>query len=115
MNEYLKRAKQMRKQLNSIISTFTDKQAINNKELYQNWSGNGIQVAFNDVFLYNEDLYRVIQSKEIKNIKQEQTLVIYALRACLDGLHQQHCNGKVTDAIDKVDKYINQAAHNEDL
>lgn len=55
------------------------------------------------------------QTKEIKNIKKEQTLVIYALRACLDGLHQQHCNGKVTDAIDEIDKYINQAAHNEDL
>ena len=55
------------------------------------------------------------QTKEIKNIKQEQMLVIYALSACLDGLHQQNCNGKVTEAINKIDKYINQAAHDEIL
>lgn len=55
------------------------------------------------------------QTKEIKNIKQEQMLVIYALSACLDGLHQQNCNGKVTEAINKIDKYINQAAHDENL
>ncbi len=53
------------------------------------------------------------QTKEIKNIKAEQMLVIYALSACLDGLHQQNCNGKVTEAINKIDKYINQAAHDE--
>lgn len=28
-----------------------------------------------------------------------------------DGLHQQSCNGKVTEAIDKISKYINNAAH----
>ena len=38
------------------------------------------------------------QTKEIKNIKQ-----------------QQNCNGKVTEAINKIDKYINQAAHDENL
>lgn len=53
------------------------------------------------------------QAEEIKHIKSEQTMTIYVLRACLDGLHQQGCNGKVTEAIDKLDKYINKAAHND--
>ncbi len=62
MNKYLHRARRMREQLNNITSKFTDEEAVNNKELYQNWSGNGLQVIVNDVYLYNEDLYRVIQS-----------------------------------------------------
>lgn len=49
--------------------------------------------------------------KENREINEENTLVIYALRACLDGLHQQGCNGKVTDAMDRIDKHINNAAH----
>lgn len=49
--------------------------------------------------------------KENREINEENTLVIYALRACLDGLHQQGCNGKVTNAMDRIDKHINNAAH----
>lgn len=49
--------------------------------------------------------------KETKLIKKEDRLVIFALRACLDGLHQQGCNGKVTEAIEEIDNHINDAAH----
>jgi hypothetical protein len=52
------------------------------------------------------------QNTEIK--KNEQTLTMYALRACLDGLKQQGCNGRVTEAINKIDKYLNQSAHSAD-
>jgi cell division protein ZapA (FtsZ GTPase activity inhibitor) len=52
--------------------------------------------------------------QENRSIKKENTLVIYALGACLDGLHQQGCNGKVTEAIDKISKYINNAAHDQE-
>ena len=52
--------------------------------------------------------------KENHNIKKENALVIYALGACLDGLHQQGCNGKVTEAMDRISKYINNAAHDQD-
>lgn len=55
------------------------------------------------------------QNAEIKKIKNEQTLTMYALRACLDGLKQQGCNGRVTEAINKIDKYLNQSAHADDL
>ena len=56
------------------------------------------------------------QNAEIKKIKGEQTLTMYALRACLDGQKQHGCNGRVTEAINKIDKYLNQSAHSaEDL
>ena len=51
---------------------------------------------------------------ELNRVKKEDALVIYALRACLDGLHQQGCNGKVTEAINTLDKHINKAAHDQD-
>lgn len=54
------------------------------------------------------------QEKEIERMKKEDTLVIYALRACLDGLKQQGCNGKVTEAFDMLDNHINKAAHDQD-
>ena len=49
--------------------------------------------------------------EEIKQIKQEDTLICYALSACLDGLQQLGCNHTVPDAKDKLDKYLNQQAH----
>lgn len=52
--------------------------------------------------------------KQNHNINKENALVIYALGACLDGLHQQGCNGEVTKAIEKINKYINNAAHGQD-
>ena len=52
--------------------------------------------------------------KQNHNINKENALVIYALGACLDGLHQQGCNGKVTEAMNRISKYINNAAHGQD-
>lgn len=54
------------------------------------------------------------QDKKLDRVKKEDTIVIYALRACLDGLHQQGCNGKVTEAIQMIDKHINKAAHEQE-
>ena len=51
---------------------------------------------------------------ELNRVKKEDALVIYALGACLDGLHQKGCNGKVTEAIERLSKYINKAAHDQD-
>ena len=51
---------------------------------------------------------------ENRDINKENTLVIFALRACLDGLHQQGCNGKVTEAMERIDKHINKAAHGQE-
>lgn len=51
------------------------------------------------------------QDKEIKQIKEEDTLICYALSACLDGLQQLGANHTVPDAKEKLDKYLNQQAH----
>ena len=64
-------------------------------------------------FVDNSKRQNKIQNKEIVKIKGEQTLIFYATRACLDGLHQLGANGKVTEAIEKMDKYINKAGHGE--
>ena len=52
--------------------------------------------------------------KDNNRIKKENSLVIYALGACLDGLHQKGCNGKVTEALERITNYINDAAHDQD-
>ena len=51
------------------------------------------------------------QDREIAALKQEQTLIIYGLLACLKGLKEQGCNGPVTEAINKIEKHLNQKAH----
>ena len=51
------------------------------------------------------------QDKEITAIRKEQTLICYGIKACLQGLKEQGCNGPVTEALNKLDKHLNQAAH----
>ena len=62
------------------------------------------------------------QDKDIKDLKQhheedmadirkEQRLIVYGVLACLKGLSEQGCNGPVTEAINKIDKYLNEKAH----
>lgn len=54
------------------------------------------------------------QKEEIKTIKKEQTVICYALSACLNGLHQLGANGEVTDALKMMNKHINKAAHDQE-
>lgn len=53
------------------------------------------------------------QERDIKAIKRENTLMVYAMQACLDGLQQLGANHTVPAAKDKLDKYINQMAHDQ--
>ena len=48
---------------------------------------------------------------DIAQLKEENTLLVFALSACLDGLLQLGANHSVPIAKDKLDKYINQRAH----
>lgn len=48
---------------------------------------------------------------DVDSIKEEQTLVVYGILACLKGLKEQGCNGPVTEAINKFEKHLNQKAH----
>lgn len=53
------------------------------------------------------------QDKIIGDIREEQTLLTYGVLACLKGLKEQGCNGPVTEAIDKIEKHLNQKAHGQ--
>ena len=51
------------------------------------------------------------QDKDIKVIKEEQTILTEGILACLKGLKEQGCNGPVTEAIDKIENYLTKRAH----
>ena len=51
------------------------------------------------------------QDKDIKVIKEEQTILTEGILACLKGLKEQGCNGPVTEAIDKIENYLKKRAH----
>jgi len=51
------------------------------------------------------------QDKEIKEMKEEQAILTYGILACLKGLKEQGCNGPVTEAINKIEKHLNEKAH----
>ena len=46
-----------------------------------------------------------------RETKEEQTLLTYGILACLKGLNEKGCNGPVTEAINKIEKHLNQKAH----
>lgn len=54
---------------------------------------------------------RATHNADMDSMKQEQTLIVYGLLACLKGLKEQGCNGPVTEAINKIEKHLNQKAH----
>ena len=49
--------------------------------------------------------------EDMESIKEEQTLLVFGVLACLQGLREQGCNGSVTETIQKYEKYLNQKAH----
>ena len=51
------------------------------------------------------------QDEDIKAMKEEMCLLTYGVLACLKGLKEQGCNGPVTEAVDKIEKHMNQDAH----
>lgn len=54
---------------------------------------------------------RATHVSDMDGIKHEQTLIVYGLLACLKGLSEQGCNGPVTEAIQALEKHLNQKAH----
>jgi hypothetical protein len=51
------------------------------------------------------------QDKEIAAMCEEQTIMCFAILACLKGLKEQGCNGPVTEALGKLEKHLNKQAH----
>lgn len=65
-------------------------------------------------------IYKIIdqdrrQSEIIKAMQAEQTILCYGLRGALQGLIEQGCDGPCKEALDKLDKHLNQKAHTTDL
>lgn len=48
---------------------------------------------------------------KLQEIRAEQYILTFAMNAVLDGLHQLKCNGKVTEAKEELDKFMNERAH----
>ena len=51
------------------------------------------------------------QEEDIRDIKAEQSLLTCGVLACLKGLKEQGCNGPVTEAIGRLEKHLNEKAH----
>lgn len=64
-------------------------------------------------FYANTKSQNDIQNKKIKQIQSEQTLICYALSACLDGLEQLGANHSVPLAKEMLQKHLNKAAHDD--
>lgn len=67
---------------------------------------------------YYNKIYKFVQQqkeqdKDIKGMKEEMTILTYGILACLKGLKEQGCDGAVTDAIDKTERFLNQKAHGQ--
>ncbi len=53
------------------------------------------------------------EAEDMQEVKDELCVLSYAMLASLDGLKQLKCNGEVTKAHDKLEKHLNQKAHNQ--
>ena len=51
------------------------------------------------------------QDKIIQDIQSEQAILTYGVLACLKGLKEQGCDGPVTEAIQRIEKHLNERAH----
>jgi len=61
--------------------------------------------------LYKWFLKQEKQDKDIKAIKEEQTILTQGVLACLKGLKEQGCDGPVTAAIKQIETHLNKQAH----
>lgn len=55
------------------------------------------------------------QTEIIKGMQREQELICYGLRGALAGLIERGCNGPCKDALEKLNKHLNQAAHEQEV
>lgn len=50
-------------------------------------------------------------AEEMRKNNAELQLLTYGVLACLKGLQEKGCNGPVTEAVNKIERYLNQKAH----
>ncbi|MBQ8209909.1 MAG: branched-chain amino acid ABC transporter permease [Clostridia bacterium] len=71
-----------------------------------------VSIVFGVIFAcYRWYLKQNKQNEEIRAMKEENTLICYALQACLDGLEQLGANHTVPKAKEKLEKHLNVSAH----
>ena len=63
-----------------------------------------------DIQKKQEDIRTEFNGK-VQDIKAEQLIIVECLRAVLDGLRQQGCNGEVSKAIKLLDDYLLEKAY----
>ena len=69
-------------------------------------------VIFGVIFaIYKWYLKQEKQDKDIKAIKEEQSILTQGVLACLKGLKEQGCDGPETAAIKKIETHLNEQAH----
>lgn len=69
-------------------------------------------VIFGAVFAaYKWFLKQEKQDRDIKSIKEEQSVLVHGVLACLMGLKEKGCNGPVTEAIEQIENHLNKQAH----
>lgn len=61
MNRYLQKAEEIRKAINKFAENQTDETLIDNKAAFRLWNGNGLAVKAGEIYLYDDELYRVVQ------------------------------------------------------
>lgn len=67
--------------------------------------------ALRDYHKQDADKMREDMKHEQAHVNEELTLLTYGVLACLKGLKEKGCNGPVTEAINKIEKHLNQKAH----
>ena len=76
-------------------------------------SHDDLEKKFDEQFeKYQEKMHTDIDAK-FQQISSELCMLSYCVGATLDGLKQLNCNGKVSEAKEKMDKHLNQQAHGE--
>lgn len=50
---------------------------------------------------------------DMQQTREEAQMQMYGILACLKGLQEQGCNGPVSEAAKKIEKYLNEKAHDK--
>ena len=50
-------------------------------------------------------------AQEVRKNNAELQILTYGVLACLKGLQEKGCNGPVTEAANKIERYLNENAH----
>lgn len=52
-----------------------------------------------------------VLKSEMQNDKEERTIILRGLLACLKGLQEQGCDGAVTESISNIEDYLMKKSH----